>query len=180
EENAAPRVPVDVVKSVGGLYEAPDLERKLASIVDRLRKSSEKPNLRYSVTILNSSAINAFALQDGQVFITRGLLALANDEAELAAVLAHEMAHIEANHTIERMDQAHSAMLASKVVMSVLGDKRAAQSMLVSGALSLASFSRKQELQADKIGIRMAAGAGYDPYGAARFLENLDRYMALE
>jgi predicted Zn-dependent protease len=179
-ENEAPRVPSDVAKSVGGLYEAPDFERKLSSIAAKLRDASDKPSLRYSVTILNSATVNAFALPDGQVFVTRGLLALANDEAEIASVLAHEMAHVESNHTVERMEQAQSAMLASRVVMSVLGDKKAAQAALVSGALSLASFSRKQELQADAIGIKMAARAGFDPYGAARFLENLDRAAALE
>jgi predicted Zn-dependent protease len=179
-ENEQPRVPADVAKSVGGFYEAPAFERKLSSIAAKLREASDRPNLRYSVTILNSSAINAFALPDGQVFVTRGLLALANDEAEIASVLAHEMAHIEANHTAARMEQAQSAVLASRVVMNVLGDKKVAQAALVSGALSLASFSRAQELQADGIGIKMAARAGFDPYGAARFLENLDRAAALD
>lgn len=180
EESQASRVPPDVAKSIGGVYEAPEIERRLSTVIDRLRRVSDRPNLRYNGTILNSASVNAFALPDGQVFVTRGLLALANDEAELAAVLAHEMAHIEANHTVERMAQANSALLASRVVMNVLGDKRAAQATLVSGALSLASFSRRQEMQADTIGIRMAASAGYDPYGAARFLENLDRATALE
>jgi predicted Zn-dependent protease len=179
-ENETPRVPTDVAKSVGGLYEAPAFERRLSSIAAKLRDASDKPNLHLSVTILNSASVNAFALPDGQVFVTRGLLALANDEAEIASVLAHEMAHIEANHTVERMEQAQSAVLASRVVMNVLGDKKAAQAALVSGALSLASFSRKQELQADQLGIKMAARAGFDPYGAARFLENLDRAAALE
>jgi predicted Zn-dependent protease len=179
-ENKVPRVPAEVAKSIGDLYEAPELERELSSIAARLRESSDKPSLRYSVTILNSSSVNAFALPDGQIFVTRGLLALANDEAEIASVLAHEMAHIEAQHTIERMEQAQSALLASRVVMEVLGDKRAAQAALVSGALSLASFSRKQELEADQIGIKIAARAGYDPYGAARFLGSLDQAAALE
>ena len=179
-ENAVPRVPSDVAKSVGELYEAPDFERRLSSIAMRLRDASDKPSLRYIVTILNSPAVNAFALPDGQIFITRGLLALANDEAEVASVLAHEMAHIEASHTVARMEQAKAAVLAGKVVMDVLGDKKAAQAALVSGAMSLANFSRAQELQADKIGISMAARAGFDPYGAARFLENLDRASALE
>ncbi len=179
-ENQAPRVPSDVAKSVGGLYKSPDFERNLSSIAAKLRDASDRPSLRYSVTILNSASINAFALPDGHIFVTRGLLALANDEAEIASVLAHEMAHVEESHTMERMQQAQSAVLASRVVMDISGDKRAAQAMLVSGALSLASFSRKQELKADQIGIAMAARAGFDPYGAARFLENLDRAANLE
>lgn len=179
-ENSAPRVPQDVAKNIGGLYEAPELERKVSSIILRLRRAANQPHLRYSAVILNSPAVNAFAMPDGQVFLTRGLLALANDEAELAAVIAHEMAHVEAQHTKARMEQASTALLASRVVMNVVGDTRAAQATLVANALSLASFSRAQEMSADESGIRMAAQAGYDPYGAARFLENLERAAALE
>lgn len=179
-ENTASRVPEQVAQNIGGIYEAPELERNIATIISKLRRASSQPHLHYSAVILNSPSVNAFALPSGQVFVTRGLLALANDEAELAAVIAHEMAHVEAQHTTQRMEQANNALLASRVVMSVLGDAEAAQASLVTSAMSLASFSRQQELKADEIGIRMAAQAGYDPHGGARFLENLERANALE
>ena len=75
-------------------------------LVDRLVAASERPDLKYQVTILNSPAINAFALPNGQLYITRGLVALANDKAELASVLAHEMGHVIARHAAIREEQA--------------------------------------------------------------------------
>ena len=70
-------------------------------LVARLVAASERPDIKYKVTILNSPAINAFALPNGQLYVTRGLLALANDEAELASVLAHEMGHVIARHAAD-------------------------------------------------------------------------------
>jgi predicted Zn-dependent protease len=178
-ENAQPRVPPQVARSFGGLYSDPAIERRLASILARLVPASERPDLRYSVAILNSPTVNAFALPDGQLFVTRGLLALANDEAEVAAVLAHEMAHVIARHAAQRVEASQNVLLGSRVLQTVTGDTRAGQQALVTGAMTLASFSRQQELEADQIGIRTLGRAGYDPYGAARLLESMDRYAAL-
>lgn len=173
------KVPAQVARNYGGHYAAPEAERWLSGIVARLAPHTDRPNLRFSVTILNSPAINAFALPDGQLFVTRGLLAIVNDNAEMAGILAHEMAHVVVQHGDQRAEQVKTAMLVSKVVSDVVGDKQAAQRSLVASALSLASFSRQQELEADHVGIRNAARAGYDPYGAARFLESMERNNAL-
>jgi predicted Zn-dependent protease len=178
-ENAAPRVPPSVARNFGGLYANPEIERRLQSIIARLGPASERPDLRYSVAVLNSPSINAFALPDGQLFVTRGLLAVANDEAEIAAVLAHEMAHVVARHAMQRMEASQNVLLGSRVLHAVTGDAQAGQNALVSGALTVASFSRQQELEADQLGIRNLHRAGFDPYGAARLLENMDRAAAL-
>lgn len=85
-----------ILAAYGGAYEDPKLEALITQTVDKLVAASERPNLRYKVTILNSQAINAFALPDGQLYVTRGLLALSNDTSELASVLSHEMAHVTA------------------------------------------------------------------------------------
>ena len=90
--------------------------------MDRLVAASERPNLKYKVTILNSPAINAFALPNGQLYVTRGLLALANDTSELASVLSHEMAHVIARHAAIREDQARQAALVSRVASDVFND----------------------------------------------------------
>ena len=87
----------------------------ITQTVDKLVAASERPNLKYKVTILNSPAINAFALPNGQLYVTRGLLALANDTSELASVLSHEMAHVIARHAAIREDQAKQAALVSRV-----------------------------------------------------------------
>lgn len=177
-ETAKKRVPAQVERNFGGAYDSPDIERRLAAIVQRLVPVSERPDLRYSVTILNTPSINAFALPDGQLFVTRGLVALANDEAEIAAVLAHEMSHVIARHATQRVEAAQKTLLGSRVLSIVTGDRALGQQALVSGALSLASFSRQQEIEADQIGIRNIHRAGFDPYGASRLLQDMDRYAA--
>ncbi len=171
------RVPRQIAREVGDVYVSAPLERRLAAIVARLSPFSDRPDLRYSVTILDSPAVNAFALGDGQLFVTRGLLALANDTAEIAAVIAHEMGHVSARHAAARTEQAETALLVQRVVADVTRDRRAAERALATSALSLASFSRAQELEADRIGIRTLMRAGFDPFGAVRFLEGMDRYL---
>ena len=92
------------------------------------------------------------------------MLALANDSAELAAVIAHEMGHVTANHGIQRQQKEAEEVLATKVVTDVLGESHVAKVALIRGKLRLAQFSRNQELEADAIGIRSISRAGYDPY----------------
>ena len=83
----------------------------LEQIVDRLVAASDRPDLHYRVTMLDSQSVNAFALPTGQLYVTRGLIALANDEFELASVLAHEMGHVLARHAALREEQARQAAL---------------------------------------------------------------------
>ncbi len=89
--SAAAREHQRVLAAYGGAYEDPRLQAKLGDVVDRLVASSEQPEVPYKVTILNSPAVNAFALPSGQLYVTRGLLGLANDSAEIASVMSHEM-----------------------------------------------------------------------------------------
>ncbi|MCE7027685.1 M48 family metalloprotease [Jiella sp. CBK1P-4] len=165
-----------ILAAYGGAYSDPKLEQALAGIVGKLAAASDDPSRAYRITILNSPNINAFALPGGYVYITRGLLALANDSSEVAAVIGHEMGHITANHGIQRQQREQAAELASRVVSEVLENESAGQIALAKGKLSLAQFSRQQELQADDLGIRHVARAGYDPFAAARFLRAMDAY----
>lgn len=168
-----------IAAAYGGVYQKPDLERRLNAISDQLAAASERPDLRYKVTILNSPLVNAFALPNGNLYVTRGLLAVANDSSEVAAVLAHEMAHVTARHASQRADEERKALLVSRVVSDVLQDSQAGQVALAKGKLSLASFSRTQELEADRIGVQNIARAGFDPYGASRFLLSMGRQADL-
>jgi predicted Zn-dependent protease len=160
-----------LVATFGGEYSAPapiyDLVRE---ITGRVVAASDDPTVQYRVTLLNSSSINAFALPTGDIYVTRGLLALANDTSELAAVLAHEVGHVTAKHAAQR---AEFEKLASATVPDTISESGA-----IGSKFMLASFSRGQELEADEIGIRTIAKAGYDPYGAARFLASLARQTA--
>jgi predicted Zn-dependent protease len=177
---AAQREHQRILAAYGGAYSNPRLEPLIAQTVDRLVASSEQPNNRYRVTILNSPAVNAFALPNGHLYVTRGLLALANDTSELASVLSHEMAHVVARHAAIREDQAKQAAIVSRVVSDVLTDPQTGALALAKSKIAMASFSRSQELEADAIGVEIAARAGFDPYGAQRFLTAMGRNAELK
>jgi predicted Zn-dependent protease len=169
-----------ILGAYGGIYNDPKLQGLLEKTVDRLVGASEHPDLRYKVVILNSQSINAFALPSGQLYVTRGLIALANDESELASVLAHEMGHVIARHAAIREEQARQAALVGRVVTDVISDPEVGALALAKSKLALASFSRAQEFEADAIGIGVASRAGYDPYGAVRFLTSMEHNSELK
>ncbi len=168
-----------ILAAYGGAYQDPKLEALITQTVDKLVAASERPNLKYKVTILNSPAINAFALPNGQLYVTRGLLALANDTSELASVLSHEMAHVIARHAAIREDQAKQAALVSRVASDVFNDPQMGAMALARSKIALATFSRQQELEADGVGVGISSRAGFDPYGAVRFLTAMGRNAEL-
>ncbi len=165
-----------ILATYGGEYSDPKLERMVAKVVGNLTTVSANPTQAYRITILNSPNVNAFALPGGYLYITRGLLTLANDSSEVAAVIAHEMGHVTANHGLARQKLEAEEGLATKVVSDVLGDSPSARVALIRGKLRLAPFSRNQELEADAIGIKSVGEAGYDPYAASRFLQSMSAY----
>lgn len=167
-----------IVAAFGGTYEDREAELAVASVVGRLVAGSPEPWRSYRVTILNSPAVNAFALPGGYVYVTRGLLALANDTAEVAAVIAHEMAHVTARHAFLRAQKAEAAAVASQAVQDVVADPAVQRVALASTQVSLARFSQIQELEADRMGIATLAKAGYDPFGSPRFLTSMSRLAA--
>lgn len=164
-----------LVAAFGGEYRAPQVKALVAEAAARLVPATERPDEAYQITILDSPAINAFALPTGNLYVTRGLLALANDTAEVAGVLAHEIAHVTLRHAHARSELELRSALVSRVVADVLGDPTASAAVLDRSRFAIASFSRAQELEADQIGVRTLARAGFDPYGAARFLTSLNR-----
>ncbi len=176
---ATQREHLRILAAYGGAYEDPRLEAHLAHTADRLVAASERPDIRYRVTILNSPAVNAFALSSGQLYVTRGLLALANDTSEVASVLAHEIAHVIARHAAFREDHMRQAQIFSRVATDLLGDPQLGALALARSKIALASFSRAQELEADGIGVGISARAGFDPYGAQRFLTSMGRNAQL-
>jgi predicted Zn-dependent protease len=163
-----------ILASYGGAYSDPRLQSMVEHLVDRLVAASQRPDLHYRVTILNSESVNAFALPTGQLYVTRGLIALANDESELAAVIGHEMGHVIARHAELREQEIRDEQLGDQVVADLASDPEAGALALAKSKLKLAKFSQQQELQADEIGIGITARAGLDPYGAVRFLASLE------
>ena len=167
-----------LVAQFGGEYRWPAAESYLNAILVKLAAASDVPTTPYRVTILNTPVVNAFALPSGNLYISRGLLALANDSSEVAAVMAHEIGHVTARHAAARAEREKQAAIIASAA-TVIQSRQKGEEVENTQRLSFASFSRQQEIEADKIGVAVIARAGYDPYGAARFLTSLGRSTAL-
>eukprot|EP01037_Dinobryon_pediforme_P010097 gene10097-10166_t len=169
---------VRLVTLFGGEYFHAPAERLLAEVLRRLADAGEVKTEPYRLTLLNSAVVNAFALPSGRIYVTRGLLALANDTSEVAAVMAHEIAHVTAKHASQRAELEKDSALVSKAA-SIIQNPEKGQEVQAYRRLTLASFSRGQEFEADRLGVTNMAHAGYDPYGAARFLTSLGHSASL-
>lgn len=174
-DSAAQREHQRLLLAFGGEYSSPTAKRAIDQIVTKLASTASQANASYEVTLLNSPVVNAFALPTGRLYLTRGLLALANDQAEIASVVAHEIAHVQARHAVERAELQQRSELVQRVVAQVLDDPAAGATVQARSKITIASFSRQQELEADLIAVKAIAAAGLDPYGASRFLASLGR-----
>jgi len=164
-----------ITAAYGGVFRDPGAEKTIARITGRLVAASDRPSQSYQITILNSPVVNAFALPGGYLYVTRGLLALANDTSEVAAVLSHEIAHVTARHASARRRRMKNQEFASRVVESIVDERSKAEALAISQR-TFAKFTQQQEFEADRRGIRTLAKAGYDPYAAARFLTSMARF----
>jgi predicted Zn-dependent protease len=167
-----------LIDAFDGVYSAPATQAYLDGVLAKISPpGAEGPS--YRVTVLNSPIVNAFSLPSGDIFITRGLLALAGDTSEIAAVMAHEIGHITARHAAQRAEFEKTTALFSRVNSQLLAQREAQDEVEARSKLAIARFSREQEFAADQIGIKTIAHAGYDAYGAARFLTALGEWSAL-
>ncbi|MDO8346530.1 MAG: M48 family metalloprotease [Rugosibacter sp.] len=159
----------------------PLLQAYVNTIGQKLAKASQRANLEWHFTVLDSPEINAFALPGGYVYITRGILAYFNDEAELAGVLGHEIGHVTARHASQRATRQQAAgvgVLLASVLGAVLESKGyggagdlTQQVSQMTAAGYIASYSRDQESQADQLGAQYLAGNQYD---SARMIDVID------
>lgn len=175
------------LRAFGGAYEDARLAAYLRRVGARIAARSDRPGLEYTFTLIDSPKVNAFALPGGYVYVTRGLLALVEDEAELAGVIAHEIGHIAARHAAQRYTRAMQAQLgafAVTILGGVLGGREGARLARELGGLAAVAYvqgySREQELEADELGVRYLARAGYDPMAMASFLDGLEAWERLE
>ena len=164
----------ELVAEFGGLYADPALQAYVERLGQSLVAVTERPDLAYTFVVLDDPSVNAFALPGGFVHVTRGLLALADSEAELAGVLAHEIGHLVARHPAERYSQAVAVGMALRKASDDGAPTDAA-----TGRRSLRQWSRVQEVEADRLGIRYLGKAGYDPAAMASFLDKLATQSAL-
>jgi predicted Zn-dependent protease len=134
----------------------------------------------YTFTALNSPVLNAFAVPGGYVYVTRQLIGLANDEAELASVLGHEVGHVAADHSAGRQRASILSQILSVGASLVTGSSQLGQVVGQVAQLRTLSYSRNQEFEADDLGVRYMSGAGYDPAASASFLASLGAATSLE
>ena len=164
-----------------GLVEDPELQAYVERVGASLAALSERPDLPWAFRVIDDAAVNAFALPGGFVYVTRGLLAYLESEAQLAAVLAHEIGHITARHAVSRLSRAQLANLGLGVGMILSPDLRRFGDVAQVGlGLLFLKYSRDDERQADDLALRYVQRGGYDPRPMAAVFTVLERVSALE
>jgi predicted Zn-dependent protease len=185
EERDIGRKEAEEVKRTIGLVNDPKAVQYVNAIGARLARTAARPDIAWQFAVADQAEANAFALPGGWVYVTRGLLALTNREDELAGVLGHEMAHVTERHATSRVSAATPLAILFGVPSGILGTVSPTLGGIVGGAgrvvtgLALAPYSRDQEREADRVGIALAARAGWDPAGLAAFLRTLERAETL-
>lgn len=179
EEFIGKREHKKLISQFGGVYKKKDLQSYVNSIGNFLVSTSELPNKKFTFTVLDSSIVNAFALPGGYIYLTRGLIALCNNEAQLAGVIAHEIGHVTARHAAQRYTKTIGTNLVGNI-LNVLVKNPAIGNLVGQGAgLYLLSYSRSQEIQADKLAVRYMSRAGFHEREMASFLKSMEKYSTL-
>ncbi len=174
-----------------GMLQNPGLQRYVNDIGQRLAKQSQRPDLDWHFTVLDSPEINAFALPGGYVYVTRGIMAYMDSEADLAGVIGHEIGHVTARHGAQRATRQQNAgfgVLAATVLGAVLESQGVGGAGGLASQVSqnvaagyVASYSRDQELQADRLGADYLFASNYDPQNMVDVIEvlkNQERFAA--
>ena len=171
-EEAIGEAAVDEVAAQYGPCDDAELVAAVQGVLDALVAEAPDSGYAFELTVLSSTDVNAFALPGGKVFVLSGLLELADDPSELAAVLGHEMQHVLGRHGLRSMVQQAGIGIA---LSTVLGDASALVALLgdAAGKLGALKFGRDQERDADVVGLSLLVGAGFDPGGAQRFFGKL-------
>lgn len=169
-----------IVKQYGGVYKDQQLQAYVNEIGQKVARNTERPEVTYKFTLLDSPIVNAFALPGGYVYVTRGLMAVANDEAELASVIGHEIAHVTARHQAARYSQGLLTTLGATVIGAAVGDANVTRALSLGNNLYMSSYSRDQESQADTLGIRYLSRAGYDTFAMGDFLQAMGRFDQMQ
>ena len=159
-----------------GLYEDDALQRYVEEIGLELALRSHRPELPWSFAIVDSPAINAFAIPGGFIYLTRGIMPFLSDEADLAGVIGHEIGHVTARHTVRAYTRASGAQLGLLVGSIFSPAARAAGGLAQTGlGVLFLRYGRDAELQADRLGAEYAAISGWDPAGVRDMLSTLSR-----
>ena len=179
---AVPRpspLPRAIERETGPVYNSPQLQALVDRIGNRLVSQSNLPGT-YRFYILDQPLPNAHAVSGGYVFVTRGLLAMVDDDAELAAAMSHELGHLTQRHAAQR-EQARKGVIDAAVQAAMTsGSIQVGRSVASNGMLELRRYSREQELEADRVGLSYLVKAGYRGDAMAGLIDKLRRQSRLE
>ena len=173
-------------------YADAELQAYVQSVGQRLADKSSRPNLKWHFTVMDSQTINAFALPGGYVYINRGLLAYLQSEAQLAAVLGHEIGHITAKHASKQKNAGNLSRVLSTVAAVIVGFQTGSSAVAgvtqdvgsTFGSAVVSGYGRDMELESDELGAKYLGTAGYDPQamveviGVLKDQENFERLKA--
>jgi predicted Zn-dependent protease len=186
-ENALGRDAAKEVEQTIGLVDDAKLVAYIDALGQRLAAHSPRRDVAYRFHVADMPEPNAFALPGGYIYVSRGLLAIANSEAELAGVVGHEIGHVAARHASQRETRSVGVGVLSAlgtVLAGIAAGGAAAQAVSqlgqVAGAGLIASYGRDQERQADEVGQQLAAVSGWDPGAVSHFFDTLERQTTLE
>jgi len=168
------------VESTMGLYNDSSLNAYVNSVGQRLVDILQDPPVDFQFNVVDAAEPNAFALPGGYIYVTRGILNLVNDESELACVIGHEMIHVTKRHSVKQMKKGilPGLLRIPGALVGLANEKlgRIIDAPLALGsAIYLSNYSRGQEKEADKYGIKLASQAGYDPNNLAVILHSLSK-----
>lgn len=144
------------------LYNDPELQAYINDIGQRLASKSHRSNLNFKFYLVDSPQVNAFAVPGGHIYITRGIMAYMQDEAQLAGVIGHEIGHVTARHGVKQSAQSQLAGILTAAVAIGTGSSEVAKLSNTLGGALISGYGREHELQSDRLGAEYLAKAGYD------------------
>lgn len=168
------------------VYEDPALQEYVSNIVKELSVESHRNQLEFHATVLDSPQVNAFALPGGYVYVTRGIMAYMNSEAELAGVLGHEIGHVTARHGVRQQSSAQVAGILTAAIAIATRSREAGNAANQASTALIRGYGREHELEADRLGAEYLAKVGYDPeeminvVGILKSQEDFDKKIAKE
>jgi predicted Zn-dependent protease len=167
---------LQVIARYGGVYDKPDLTRYVNLVGRAVALTCDRADIEYRVAILNHDSINAFAAPAGYIFVTRGLLKTIKNEAELAAVLGHEIGHVTRKHILDVIQRSKQIAGVAEAGLAYANKNPDAFKNVIDGAVKTLldeGLDQGKELESDRLGVIFASRVGYDPTAYETFLDRL-------
>ena len=162
------------------VYDDPELQEYMSRLGQRLARKSHRPRIDYTFTLVDSPQVNAFALPGGYIYITRGIMAHFNSEAEFAGVLGHELGHVTARHSVQQQSASTASSIVGNILLASTDAGAGAGNLFRTVQLAaIRGYGREHELEADRLGAEYLARTGYDPekmLGVVRILADQEDY----